>query len=270
MLGEVADVPGQGGRVAGDVRHGARLESRDRPHDLCAWPRPAAGRARRGPPYRLRGAAPGRPGPATLRAQGYDARLACEWRDAVRSPSTATTDPSGPTTWARKAANSPTPAYRSSTDSPGRGREHLEHALDQRARARRRAAARTRRPPPRARRCPSRSRRARRRRRPPARARPGGRSGSGRSRRRRASGACAGRARRRAGGRTASGCATRARRTAAPPRRPLALEAGQPLQLLGDDGRLEAPLLLQRHVLEVAAAAAARSGVRAGRRHPVR
>src|SRR4051812_39138044 len=57
--------------------------------------------------------------PATLRAQGYDARLARECREAALSPSTATTAPAGPTAWARKAANRPTPAYRSSTDSPG-------------------------------------------------------------------------------------------------------------------------------------------------------
>ena len=48
------------------------------------------------------------------------------------------------------------------------------------------------------------------------------------------------------------------------------LEAGQPGELLADHVRLERPLPRRRDVLEVAAAAAARAGVRAGRVDPVR
>jgi hypothetical protein len=48
------------------------------------------------------------------------------------------------------------------------------------------------------------------------------------------------------------------------------VDAREPSELLADDRRLELPLVGQRHVLEVAAAAAAGRGVRAGGRDPLR
>ena len=56
----------------------------------------------------------------------------CECRDAVRSPSTATTDPVGPTASARKAANSPTPGVQVEHRLPRLRPEHPEDAPDQR------------------------------------------------------------------------------------------------------------------------------------------
>ncbi len=47
------------------------------------------------------------------------------------------------------------------------------------------------------------------------------------------------------------------------------VEPGEPLQLLADDVRLQPPLPVEGHVLEVAATARVRSGVGAGRRDPV-
>ena len=119
VLGEDRDVAGQGGRVAGDVGD-RRAEPGRRPARRPYGGRPrAAGRGRPGRPApRDAARGPRRPRPWRTVAPGTFAS-ACS--QARRSPSTSVTARSAATASARNRANSPTPAYRSSTDSPGRG-----------------------------------------------------------------------------------------------------------------------------------------------------
>ena len=271
VLGEVADVPGQGGRVAGDVRDGARRRRAAIARTTCRLA-PARGgssttrSAVPTPRCRTRSTRPGdapRPG---VRRAGWPASA----RDARGRPRPPPPIRAGPDRVGEERGEQPDAGVQVEHRLPRLRRRASRARSRPASRARPGAPARSRRPPPRARRRPTWSRRARRPCRPPARARPGGRSGSGRPRPRRASGACAARARRRAGGRTASGVRQRspsdvAGTASTTTSRSRPASRGQ---LLADHRGLERRCSRQRHVLEVAAAAAARAGVRARRRRP--
>ena len=211
-VGEVGDVAGQGGGVAGDVRHGARSAFDDGSHHLALGPRTR--RVEHDQVDAPRGArrSRGRPGPAPPTRAGGRRGSALARSAACRSPSMAVTAPSGPTASARKAVNSPTPAYRSSTRSPGCGasicitvstsirgapRVHLPEAVagDTRSSCEPMDVST----------CSTVGAGHR------VRAPRGARSGTGPRRPPRANGACAGPCHRREGGRTASGCARRDR-----------------------------------------------------------
>ena len=210
VLGEDRDVAGQRGRVAGDVRDGARRAGRRPARRRRAWRPRAAGRGRRGRTARRTTAASTRstrPGRID-RARRYAARLAaaCSHGRAGRPRPR------------RRGPVDPTASARNRGEQPDAGVQ-VEHRLP-----------RLRAPGSRARSRPATSRRTGvhlpeavggdRERRGRARSvtTPGRRasrvrSGSRRRAPRRASGACASRAARRAARRSAAGCASAARPT---------------------------------------------------------
>ena len=136
VLREVADVAGEGGRVAGDVRHGARLERGDRADDLALGPDPRRVEHDEVGARRRRGAAPGRPGRRPTVAQAVrrevvagSAREACG-RPRRRRPTRR------PDRLGQEGARTARRRRRGrATAPPAAAASEVEHALDQRARA---------------------------------------------------------------------------------------------------------------------------------------